>query len=211
MSAAKRIPSEPPERLTDEQAEVWRDVVARDAIDVRVDPVMLEAYCALVVRWRETSKKVAAEGQVVEGARGAFQVHPAIAVERQLAEQLREWGPMFNRPPRAQRKSGPMYDSTRASIAAAFDLKDKHKRFRGACDAVLTLAWLIDEAQRAGLDELRKASHVVIPTYLKGCAALQITPASLPAAIRKKAEAGGGKLRKFEDAAAAREQRARAG
>ena len=211
MSAARRIPSEPPERLTSEQAEVWLEVVGRDAIDPKVDPAMLEAYCALVVRWRETSQKVAEEGLVVEGAKGALLAHPALAVERQLAEQLRQWGPLFNRPPRAQRKSGPMYDSTRASIAAVFDLRDKHKRFRGACDAVLTLAWLIDEAQRAGLDELRKASHVIIPTYLKGAAALQITPASLPAAIRKKEESGGGKLSKFEDAAAAREQRARAG
>ena len=75
---------------------------------------------------------------------------------------------------------------------------------RRACEAVLTLAWLIDEAQRAGLDALQKASYVTIPTYLKGCAELEITPASIPEAARKKVDGAGGKVTKFEDAAAKR-------
>lgn len=204
-----RIPSDPPDRLSEAAAQVWREVVARKALDPKVDPATLEAYCALVARWQEASKKISDEGLVVEGSRGGVMVHPTIAVERALSEQLREWAPLFNRPAPPKRRSGPMYDATKASIAASTDLKE-NRRFTGACEAVLTLAWAIDEAQRAGLDALRQATNVTIPTYLKGCAALQITPASLPAEIRKKDDKGG-KLSKFEDAARAREQRARTG
>lgn len=210
------IPAEPPERLSKKPAEVWREVMARGAISPKADEVMLEAYCELVVRWRAAAKKLTKEGLVVDGGdkRGAV-VHPALAAERQLAEQLREWAPLFNAPKAAARRRGPMYDATRASIAAAPELADSLKRgeadhrFKGACEAVLTLAWLIDEAQREGLDALRQASYVMIPSYLKGCAALQITPASLPPNAKK--VTGGGRVSKFEDKARERrEQAARA-
>lgn len=194
---ASTIPRTPPERLSAEAAEVWVDVIRRDRIHPAADAATLEVYCELTVRWREASRKVSEEGIVVDGGdrRGAI-VHPALAAERQLAEQLREWGPMFNRPPRAARRRGTMYDATKASIAAAPEVADED-RLQGACEAVLTLAWLIDEAQREGLEALRKASYSVIPSYLKACAELQITPASLPEEIRKKEKSGGGKVSKF--------------
>lgn len=181
MTSRKRpaVPSEPPERLTEEAAQVWREVIARGALAATVDAAMLEAYCSLVVRWRDAAKRVADEGIVVDGGekRGAV-VHPALAAERQLSQQLREWGPLFNRPTSARRRSGPMYDATRRSIAAA-GLKDE-KRFEGACEATLTLAWIIDEAQRDGMDALLKVSYSVIPSYLKACGELRITPAAVP-------------------------------
>lgn len=207
MAARKpaTIPTDPPDRISAAAGEVWRDVVSRGAISAKADAAMLEAYCELVVRWRAAAEKLTLEGLVVDGGekRGAV-VHPALAAERQLAEQLREWGPLFNAPRAAARKRGPMYDATKRSIAEAPPLLDD-KRFEGACEAVLTLAWLIDEAQREGLDALRQASYVMIPSYLKGCAALQITPASLPAGAKKVA---GGKVSKFEDAAARRQRNA---
>lgn len=171
-------------------------MIRRDRIHPAADATTLEAYCELTVRWRAASDKLTQEGIVVDGGekRGAI-VHPALAAERQLAEQLREWGPLFNKPPKAVRKSGTMYDATKASIAAAPEVADED-RFVGACQAVLTLAWLIDEAQREGLEALRKASYSVIPSYLKGCAELGLTPAALPDEIRKK-EKKGGKVSKF--------------
>lgn len=199
MSSA--IPIEPPERLSDEARELWAEIVARKAMAPTVDAPMLEAYCALVVRWRDAARKIADEGIVVDGEKRGAIVHPALAAERQLAEQIREWAPLFNRPAAAKRKAGPMYDATKRSIEAA-KLPDE-PQFEGATAAVLTLAWLIDEAQRAGLEAIQKASFVMIPSYLKGCAELQITPAALPAEARKKAGQGG-KVDKFQRSAGSR-------
>lgn len=175
------VPAEPPEHLTEEEAQVWRDVVAGGRIAPSADGPQLEAYCALVVRWRDASKRIVDEGLVVDGGerRGAI-VHPALVAERQLAEQLRAWGPLFNRAEHARRRPGPMYDATRRSIAAA-GLKDKPE-FEGACEAVAALAWQLDEAQRESIDAFRRAAEKLIPIYMKGCADLQITPAAIPAA-----------------------------
>lgn len=195
-SSASGIPAQPPENLSEEAAKVWSEVIRRDRIHPAADANTLEAYCELTVRWRAAADKITAEGIVVDGGdrKGAV-VHPALAAERQLSEQLREWGPLFNRPPRATRRRGTMYDATKASIAAAPEVADE-ERFTAVCEAVLTLAWLIDEAQREGLEALRKASYSVIPSYIKGCAELGLTPAALPEEIRKK-EKTGGKVSKF--------------
>lgn len=194
-----------PDSLPDDVATVWLDTVARGRIAPNVSPALLEAYCTLVVRWRAAAAVVADEGLVVDGGekRGAI-VHPALAAERQLSAQLKEWSPLVNRPTKADRRRGPMYDATKRSLEAA-GLSEK-KQFEGVALAVLTEAWLIDEAQRAGLEELQKAAYVLIPSYVKGCAELQITPASLPADAGKK-DGRGGKVSKFEEAAARRRER----
>ena len=194
-----------PLHLPADVAAVWRETVDRGRIAPNVSPALLESYCNLVVRWREAAKVVADEGLVVDGGekRGAI-VHPALAAERQLAAQIKEWSPLVNRPTKADRRRGPMYDATKRSIAEA-GLNGKAE-FEGICAAVLTQAWLIDEAQRDGLEELRKAAYVIIPSYVKGCAELQITPASLPAEVGKKTS-NGGKVSKFEEAAARRRAR----
>lgn len=201
--SASGISTIPPDTLSEPAQEVWRDVVRRDRIHPAADATTLAAYCEMTIRWRSAADTVTEEGLVVDGGirRGAV-VHPALAVERQLAEQLREWGPLFNRPVRTARRRGTMYDATRASIAAAPEVA-REDRFQGASEAVLTLAWLIDEAQREGLDALRKASYSVIPSYLKGMSELGLTPAALPEHVRKK-ENTGGKVTKFTGGAARR-------
>lgn len=206
-STDRKIPTEPPEHISDDEAKVWRDtIVHASAFAPIVDAIMLEAYCSLVVRWRSAAESVATEGVVVDGGekRGAI-VHPALAAERQLADQLKDWAPLFHRRPSPRRRSGPVYDATKTSMEAA--QLDTNDMYAGACAGVLTLAWLIDEAQRDGIDELRKASYSVIPSYLKGCAELQITPASIPEDARKKAKSGG-KLTTLQDAASRRRQSA---
>ncbi|NHI16854.1 P27 family phage terminase small subunit [Microbacterium excoecariae] len=206
--AARKQDFPKPDHLVDEVAEIWDETVARGRIAPNVSPALLEAYCTLVVRWREAAGKIAEEGLVVDGGekKGAI-VHPALAAERQLSAQLKEWSPLVNRPTKPGRKSGPMYDATKASIAAA-GLADNPK-FEGACLAVTTQAWLIDEAQRAGLEELQKAAYVLIPSYVKGCAELQITPASLPPEVGKQVT-GDAKITKFRAAAAIRREQASA-
>lgn len=175
------VPADPPEGLGEAEAQVWRDVVTRGRIAPAADAHMLEAYCALVVQWRDASSRVAEEGIVVDGGdkRGAI-VHPALAAERQLSQQLREWGPLFNRPSAVSRRSGPMYDATKRSLVAAKLTRKDRPEFEGACEAVLTLAWLLDEAQREGIDALQKAAVQLLPHYIKGCGELQITPADAP-------------------------------
>ncbi len=199
MPAPKKIDWTPPERLSEAEREVWVEMVDRDRMHPSSTPETLETYCSLVVRWRAASAKVADEGLVVDGGdkRGAV-VHPALAAERQLADQVRQWTPLFNRPASARRRRGPMYDATKRSITAA--LIDSKPEFEAICDAVLTYAWLIDEAQREGLDALQKATYNLIPSYVKGCAELQITPASLPAEAAKKGRTGG-RLGKFQQGA----------
>jgi hypothetical protein len=212
---SKRTPPAPPAHVTDDVAEVWVEVVEENGIVGPVDRAALEAYCTLTVRLREASKRVADEGMIVKSGTKEI-LHPAITLERQLAEQLHALGARFMPVTAPRRRSGPMYDATKASFAAAEHLRGA-EIYTGPRDAVLTLAWLIDEAQRAGIDALQRATFNLIPSYLKACAELQITPASLPAAPAtggKGAARGGtgngsGKVAKFGDAAARRRERAR--
>jgi len=175
---APRTPPEPPEHVSDAVAEVWREVVEANGIVGAIDRAALEAYCTATVRMRDAAKRIADEGLVVQVG-GRTIVHPALAVERDAATQLVALGTRFKPVTPPRRRPGPMYDATRKSFAAAAHLQGKDE-FEGPREAVLTLAWLIDEAQRAGIDALQKATYNLIPSYIKACAELQITPASLP-------------------------------
>lgn len=199
MPAPKKLDWTPPDRISEAERDVWVEVVERGRMHPTVVPEMLETYCSLVVRSRAAAEKVAGEGLVVDGGdkRGAV-VHPALAAERELAEQIRKWAPLFNRPAAMKRKSGPMYDATRRSITAA--QLDAKPEFEGIREAAMTYAWLIDEAQREGLEALQKATYNLIPSYVKACAELQITPASVPAQVAGKVR-NGGKVGKFQQSA----------
>lgn len=170
---------DPPEGLPDGAADVWREIVAANDFVGRVDRSALEAFCILMARLREASKRVEEEGMVVKDPRGRVVPHPALAVERQTAEQIRVWGDRFAPLTRPTRKRGYMADATATAVAAAPHLNDA--RFAGAVAAVKTLAWMIDEAQRDSMEALQRAVATTVPNYLKACADLQITPASLPA------------------------------
>lgn len=170
--------SDPPDHLPDDAAEVWREIVATNDLAGTVDRAALEAFCTLVARLRAARRRVNEEGMVVTDPRGRVVPHPALAVERQTAEQIRAWGDRFAPLVKPVRKRGYMADATARAIADAPHLQDA--KFAGAVAAVKTLAWLIDEAQRESMDKLQKAAFGTIPTYLKACAELQITPASVP-------------------------------
>ncbi|MFH6687457.1 P27 family phage terminase small subunit [Cellulosimicrobium funkei] len=180
MTAAPADRPEPPEDLPARAVEVWNEIVESNDLAGRVDRAALEVFCTLVAQLREARDRVEAEGMVVEDKRGRVIPHPALQVERQLAEQIRAWGDRFEPLVRPTRKRGYMADATAVAIANAPHLTDK--KYAGAIAAAKTLAWLIDEAQRAGMDALQRATFGTIPTYLKTCAELQITPASVPAA-----------------------------
>lgn len=170
--------SDPPEHLPEDAAEVWREIVATNDLAGTVDRAALEAFCTLVARLRAARRRVNEEGMVVTDPRGRVVPHPALAVERQTAEQIRAWGDRFAPLVKPVRKRGYMADATARAIADAPHLQEA--KFAGAVAAVKTLAWLIDEAQRESMDKLQKAAFGTIPTYLKACAELQITPTSVP-------------------------------
>lgn len=182
---------EPPDNMPAAAAEIWREIVESNDLAGRVDRAALEAFCTLMARLREARQRVQDEGMVVTDPRGRVIPHPALTVERQTAEQIRAWGDRFAPLVKPVRRRGYMADATAAAIAGAPHLADA--KFAGAVAAVKTLAWLIDEAQRTSMDALQKAAFGTIPTYLKACAELQITPASVPPAATGKG-GGGGKL-----------------
>lgn len=191
---------EPPESLPEAAAEVWREIVASNDLAGTVDRSALEAFCTLVARLREARRRVEDEGMVVKDPRGRVVPHPALAVERQAAEQIRAWGDRFAPLVKPARKRGYMADATAASIAAADHLKDA--KFAGPVAAVKTLAWMIDEAQRDSMEALQKAMTTTVPTYLKACADLQITPASIQGVAAPAAgKPAGSKVSSLRDAA----------
>lgn len=173
-------PAEPPDHMPEPVADVWREIVASNDLAGRVDRAALETFATLVARLREARQRVEDEGMVVTDPRGRVMPHPALAVERSTAEQIRAWGDRFAPLVKPARKRGYMADATAQSMAEAKHLQGP--RFAGPVAAVKTLAWMIDEAQRESMEALQKAMKETVPIYLKACAELQITPASVPVA-----------------------------
>jgi P27 family predicted phage terminase small subunit len=174
-------PVEAPEHLPEAVAAVWREIVVSNDLAGKVDRAALETFSTLVARLREARDRVEEEGMVVTDPRGRVIPHPALAVERATAEQIRAWGDRFAPLVKPARKRGYMADATAATLAEAKHLQGQ--RFAGPVAAVKTLAWMIDEAQRDSMEAMQKAMEKTVPIYLKACAELQITPASLPMAI----------------------------
>lgn len=172
---------EPPEFLSDDLRPIWVEVVASLPPARKINPIHLEAYCAQIKALRSASGHVREHGVTIEDAQGRRVANPALQVIRDMHSALSKWGNEFSPVSTIRRRPGTMYSATRASVAAAKHLSGR-KEYSGAIEAVCTLAWLIDEAQREGIEALQKAAFGTIPSYLKGCSELQITPAAVPAA-----------------------------
>jgi P27 family predicted phage terminase small subunit len=170
-----------PDHLPEAVAIVWREIVASNDLAGKVDRAALETFSTLMARMREARQRIEDEGMVVTDPRGRVIPHPALAVERATAEQIRAWGDRFAPLVKPRRKSGYMADATALTLSEALHLQGA--RFAGPVAAVKTLAWMIDEAQRDSMEALQKAMTTTVPIYLKACTELQITPASLPAAV----------------------------
>lgn len=202
---------EPPDHLPAPVAEVWREIVASNDLVGNVDRSALETFCTLMARLREARKRIEDENMVVTDPRGRVIPHPALAVERQTAEQIRAWGDRFAPLVKPARKRGYMADATAQSIAEAKHLQGS--RFAGPVAALKTLAWMIDEAQRESMEALQNAMKTTVPNYLKACTELQITPASLnvlTSGVQKPAEQGSEEPRKGAGSVSNLQDRARA-
>lgn len=181
---------EPPASLDESAAQVWRVIIADHPKPESLNAHRLEAYCYAIVHLRLAHEAIARDGLTVIDDRGQAVKNPALAAAKDAQAQVRAWGTEFAPPRPPKRRRGTMYDATTASITAAEHLRG-HGEFAGACEAVKTLAWLIDEAQRAGIAELQKACYGSIPAYIKACTELQITPASLPEGASRPRREGG--------------------
>lgn len=181
MVSQDPTPLDPPAGLSRAAAAVWREIVAANDLAGTVDRAALEAFCTLMGRLREARARIDDEGMVVKDPRGHVVAHPALEVERKLAEQVRAWGDRFAPLVKPMRRRGYMADATAEAIAAAPHLRER--RFAGAIAAAKTLAWQIDEAQRAGADQLQRAVSDLLPKYLTACQHLRITPASAIAGV----------------------------
>jgi P27 family predicted phage terminase small subunit len=182
-------PIDPPDHLPEAVAEVWREIVASNDLAGKVDRSALETFATLMARLREARQRVEEDGMVVKDPRGRVIPHPALAGERSTAEQIRAWGDRFAPLVKPVRKRGYMADATAQTLSEAKHLQGL--RFAGPVAALKTLAWMIDEAQRDSMEALQKAMTTTVPSYLKACAELQITPASLPMAGVGAAEPSG--------------------
>lgn len=98
-------------------------------------------------------------------------------------------------------EEGPILAATRRSVAEA----DLPERFAGAVEVLLDLAALID-AQVDGVGPSGKLDNVSVPTYLRYCDALGLTPAA-EARMGSTVEEPDGKLAELE--ARARRRRIR--
>jgi len=172
---------EAPDHLPEPVADVWREIVASNDLAGKVDRAALETFCTLMARLREARDRIEEEGMVVTDPRGRVIPHPALAVERATAEQIRAWGDRFAPLVKPVRKRGYIADATAQTIAEAKHLEGP--RFAGPVAALKTLAWMVDEAQRDSMEALQKAMTTTVPQYLKACAELQVTPASVPSGV----------------------------
>jgi hypothetical protein len=172
----------PPPHVDEGVAAVWRQVVARHEHPERIVGEDLETYCAQVAIARDLRQQIAKDGVWVANRNGEKVPNPLLEANREVLKQIKGWGDRFVPPTKhetAKRRNGYVYEATGKAVASAKHLKGHHE-FDGAIAAVRTLAWLIDEAQREGIEAMQKAAFGTIPSYLKGCAELMITPASLP-------------------------------
>lgn len=181
---------EAPGHLPDDVRAIWDEVLERLPAGRTVDATRFEVFCEQLLAFRKAAEDVRKNGVRIEDPTGRTVRNPSVDTLRDMTKQLNVWGAEFSPPSSmAKRRRGTMYDATCKSVAAAAHLKDRHE-YAGAIEAVKTLAWLIDEAQRSGLHALQSAAYGTIPSYLKGCAALQITPATPPAEASKPVKKG---------------------
>lgn len=171
---------EAPEHLDRDVRAIWTELVERMPAGRKLDATRFEVYCEQLHAFRVAAKDVRKNGVRIEDATGRTVRNPSIDALRDMTKQLNVWGAEFSPPNSSpKRRRGTMYDATTKAVSAAKHLEGRDE-FAGAIEAVKTLAWLIDEAQRSGLHALQSAAYGTIPSYLKGCAALQITPATPP-------------------------------
>ncbi|MDK8637520.1 P27 family phage terminase small subunit [Corynebacterium imitans] len=84
-----------PEHLSPEAAGVWDSVISESSNPALIAADELAAYCNQVVLERDCARRVREEGTIVADERGRPIPHPAIAVGRQAALDVKNWAERF--------------------------------------------------------------------------------------------------------------------
>ena len=85
----------PPDRLDNDAADVWREVVAAHSDPAQIIGPALEAYCGQVAMQRDARSRIAKDGAIIDDGRGKPITHPAIALEARAQSEIRAWGDKF--------------------------------------------------------------------------------------------------------------------
>lgn len=70
---------------------VWRDLLRREPRLSACSATAVESYCVQIVRMRDAQARVDEEGELVAGSRERPEPHPALAIERAAANEVRAW------------------------------------------------------------------------------------------------------------------------
>lgn len=164
----------PPARLTSGAAEAWTEITAAHGRRAsRIIGPELEIYCEAIAAVREARARVAAEGMIVADPRGLPIQHPALAAALAAEKTVERMAPRFQ--VRVDRgEQGYMVRKTREAVRGAG--LDRKPEYAGMIAAAVTLAVVIDQAQEAGRDALRRAAFGPIPSYMKAMKDLGLTP-----------------------------------
>lgn len=169
----------PPEKMDPRARDIWTNFFEGVKEPKKIDLVALEAYCGLVARLRQAQAQVAADGPIIDDGRGRPVAHPGIQIEMDVIKEIKNWGSRFADLQKANRSArGYLARAVDKSVKSAVHLHDP--KFAASVAVLRTLAFLIDDAESKGAEALMRASFGSIPTFLKTCAELQITPASIP-------------------------------
>ncbi|GAA4911319.1 phage terminase small subunit P27 family [Streptomonospora salina] len=104
----KRVPPKAPTWLTREAAAEWRRVVPElTRLDLlkSEDRAALAAYCEAWSTFVTATRQVQKEGITVEAAQGTLP-HPAVAIARNAAKEVRAWAAHFGLTPSTEQALG---------------------------------------------------------------------------------------------------------
>lgn len=94
-----------PTHLREPERAAWDELAARWPTNVPMpEGADFEAYLGQVARLRDAQQRIAADGMIVQDARGNPVAHPALAIERSAQSEIRTWGDRFD-PTRARRRA----------------------------------------------------------------------------------------------------------
>lgn len=87
----------PPLHLSTAAAESWSEITASLTEEAGGESAALEAYATALARLRDAQSRIDREGSLIADAKGNPIQHPALAIEKSAAAEIRLWAVHFRR------------------------------------------------------------------------------------------------------------------